>query len=438
VKALNIKGIYFQKEFQRFYPDNQIAAQVLGYVGVRRQRPGRPGRKIRAAAARRPGRMYTAMDARRKVLGSSEHEPEPGQNLVLTIDENIQFMAERALDHAMEKTQATTAPWSCRTCTPGRFWRSPSAPLSIPTSFATPRRRCCATTPSATSTSRAPPSSWSRTPPPGSARGHARRHDRLPGRQITSPAASFTTTRRTLRRHSRCTRRSSTPATWPPSSWRSSRPRQASTIHSRLRISARARRGAARRNARPAAPVSQLGPSSIGSIAIGQEVAVTPLQLVSMVSTIANGGVYLPPHVLMPGQVGEPPKSLPHRRWPQPRPSSRAAKICPIRCPPARTASSHHDRRPDAQDDGRRRALRHRQAGAAQRLLLRRQNRHRAKDRSGHAHLFEDHAHRLVRGLRAGQQSGHLRGRGHRFPKGRRTTAPRLRAGLCRGGAAGA
>jgi cell division protein FtsI (penicillin-binding protein 3) len=50
-------------------------------------------------------------------------------------------------------------------------------------------------------------------------------------------------------------------------------------------------------------PVSRWGSSSIGSIAIGQEIAVTPLQLVSMVSTIANGGVYLPPHVLMPGQV---------------------------------------------------------------------------------------------------------------------------------------
>ena len=46
-------------------------------------------------------------------------------------------------------------------------------------------------------------------------------------------------------------------------------------------------------------PVNKWGSSSIGSIAIGQEVAVTPLQLVSMVSTIANGGVYLPPHVLM-------------------------------------------------------------------------------------------------------------------------------------------
>jgi cell division protein FtsI (penicillin-binding protein 3) len=39
--------------------------------------------------------------------------------------------------------------------------------------------------------------------------------------------------------------------------------------------------------------------TSIGSLAIGQEVAVTPVQLVTMVSTIANGGVYMPPHVLM-------------------------------------------------------------------------------------------------------------------------------------------
>jgi cell division protein FtsI (penicillin-binding protein 3) len=50
-------------------------------------------------------------------------------------------------------------------------------------------------------------------------------------------------------------------------------------------------------------PASRWGVTSYASIAIGQEVAVTPLQLVSMVSTIANGGVYLPPHVLMPGQV---------------------------------------------------------------------------------------------------------------------------------------
>jgi cell division protein FtsI (penicillin-binding protein 3) len=49
-------------------------------------------------------------------------------------------------------------------------------------------------------------------------------------------------------------------------------------------------------------PVSRWQPASIGYVAIGQEEAVTPIQLVSMVSTIANGGVYLPPHVLMPEQ----------------------------------------------------------------------------------------------------------------------------------------
>jgi cell division protein FtsI (penicillin-binding protein 3) len=47
------------------------------------------------------------------------------------------------------------------------------------------------------------------------------------------------------------------------------------------------------------APIKRWSGSSIGSIAMGQEVGVTPIQLVTMVSTIANGGVYLPPHILM-------------------------------------------------------------------------------------------------------------------------------------------
>ena len=127
----------------------------------------------------------------------------------------------------------------------------------------------------------------------------------------------------------------------------------------------------------------------------------------------------------MPGQVDPPAanqKRLPHRRCcsrfkpggelPDPLPAG------------AHRVHLHADRGPDAQDDGRRGALRHRQAGAAQRLLLGRQNRHRAKDRSGHAHLLEDHAHRLVCRHRAGQQSGDRRGRGHRQSPRARTTAP--------------
>ena len=79
---------------------------MLGYVGVDDNGLGGLEEKFDAQLHGVPGRMFTAMDARRKVLGSSEREPEPGQNLVLTIDENIQFLAERALDHAMQRTQA--------------------------------------------------------------------------------------------------------------------------------------------------------------------------------------------------------------------------------------------------------------------------------------------------------------------------------------------
>jgi cell division protein FtsI (penicillin-binding protein 3) len=46
-------------------------------------------------------------------------------------------------------------------------------------------------------------------------------------------------------------------------------------------------------------PPQKWGATSFMSMAIGQEVAVTPIQLVTMVSTIANGGMYLPPHILL-------------------------------------------------------------------------------------------------------------------------------------------
>ena len=64
VKALNMKGIYFQKEFQRVYPDNQIAAQVLGYVGADDNGLGGLEQKFEPKLHGVPGRVSTALDAR--------------------------------------------------------------------------------------------------------------------------------------------------------------------------------------------------------------------------------------------------------------------------------------------------------------------------------------------------------------------------------------
>ena len=107
VKALNMKGIYFQKEFQRFYPDNQIAAQVLGYVGVDDNGLGGLEAKVRRATctASRAACTRPWMRAAR-CWAPPNTSPSRARTSMLTIDENIQFMAEQALDHAMEKTQA--------------------------------------------------------------------------------------------------------------------------------------------------------------------------------------------------------------------------------------------------------------------------------------------------------------------------------------------
>ena len=46
-------------------------------------------------------------------------------------------------------------------------------------------------------------------------------------------------------------------------------------------------------------PLKHWGPASMGAIPMGQEIAVTPIQIVTMVSSIANGGTYLPPRLLL-------------------------------------------------------------------------------------------------------------------------------------------
>jgi cell division protein FtsI (penicillin-binding protein 3) len=107
VRELNLKGIYIQKEFKRFYPNGDLAAHVLGYVGTDDAGLGGLERKFDDELHGTPGHELTAIDAKRHVLGSDESDPQPGENLVLTIDSNIQYMAERALDAQMAKVKAS-------------------------------------------------------------------------------------------------------------------------------------------------------------------------------------------------------------------------------------------------------------------------------------------------------------------------------------------
>ena len=106
IRALNLRGIYFQKESRRFYPKRELAAQVLGYAGMDDEGLSGIERQYKKQLRGQPGQIAVSVDARRKDFGSVEKQPEPGDNVVLTIDQQIQYIAERELDTAIKETHA--------------------------------------------------------------------------------------------------------------------------------------------------------------------------------------------------------------------------------------------------------------------------------------------------------------------------------------------
>jgi cell division protein FtsI (penicillin-binding protein 3) len=109
IRDLNLKGIYFQKESKRFYPKRELAAQALGFVGLDDEGLGGLERSFDSPMRGKSGKMLISLDARRHWFGRVEKQPDPGENLVLTIDEKIQYIAERELDAAMQRTHAAAA-----------------------------------------------------------------------------------------------------------------------------------------------------------------------------------------------------------------------------------------------------------------------------------------------------------------------------------------
>lgn len=106
ISSLKLQGIHFQKEPKRFYPARDLAAQVLGSVGMEDSGLSGLEHEYDDDLRGRPGKMFISVDARRKWFSDVEKQPDPGENLVLTIDKNIQYIAEKELEQAIHDTQA--------------------------------------------------------------------------------------------------------------------------------------------------------------------------------------------------------------------------------------------------------------------------------------------------------------------------------------------
>ncbi|MDD3345040.1 MAG: penicillin-binding transpeptidase domain-containing protein [Candidatus Omnitrophica bacterium] len=111
VKALKIKGLGFIKETKRIYPNSYLASQVIGFSGM--DNIGLEGvekdfdRYLKGTA----GWAVFLRDARQNKLDMWEKMvlPVDGMDVVLTIDEVIQYIAERELDNAFQKYHAKGA-----------------------------------------------------------------------------------------------------------------------------------------------------------------------------------------------------------------------------------------------------------------------------------------------------------------------------------------
>jgi cell division protein FtsI (penicillin-binding protein 3) len=104
--ALELEGVYSRREPKRYYPNDSLAAHVLGFVGT--DEVGLGGveqyynEKIRGEA----GKVFLEVDRDRRPFESYEVQPHPGQTVVLTIDQVIQYRTEKALSDAVARTQA--------------------------------------------------------------------------------------------------------------------------------------------------------------------------------------------------------------------------------------------------------------------------------------------------------------------------------------------
>lgn len=104
ILRLNIDGVIVSEDMKRFYPEGTLACHVLGFTGIDNQ--GLDGAELVFDNFLRgiPGKSTTPMDAIGRKIDTGEEEyfePLPGYNVVLTIDETIQHFAEKALNQAM-------------------------------------------------------------------------------------------------------------------------------------------------------------------------------------------------------------------------------------------------------------------------------------------------------------------------------------------------
>ncbi|MEG2212628.1 MAG: penicillin-binding transpeptidase domain-containing protein, partial [Clostridiales bacterium] len=105
IKDAELPGIDIIEETQRYYPKGMLASHVIGFAGIDNQGLDGVELSLDDILAGENGRIVGEYDAKGRLISQAAYEyipPVDGSDVYLTIDENIQFFAERELDALME------------------------------------------------------------------------------------------------------------------------------------------------------------------------------------------------------------------------------------------------------------------------------------------------------------------------------------------------
>lgn len=108
VVELNIPGVFLKREYRRYYPAGELTAHVLGFTDVDDR--GQEGVELawQDELAGRAGSRRVIRDRKGRIVEDVEsiRIPKPGQNIALSIDSKIQYLAYRELKQAVEVNKA--------------------------------------------------------------------------------------------------------------------------------------------------------------------------------------------------------------------------------------------------------------------------------------------------------------------------------------------
>ncbi|MGA9772827.1 MAG: penicillin-binding protein [Blastocatellia bacterium] len=297
VEALKLPGLRFINEMKRHYVTGQTAAHVIGFVDMEDRGQGGLEQSYEKLIRGQGGRLLLDVDALKKSYDHSIEESIPGANVTLTIDATIQRYAEQALADAIHKHNARAGTIVIVKPSTGEILALANFPTFDPNNVSDStelQRR-----------NRAVETSFE----PGSIfkmvtySAALEEHLITPDSKIDCGGGEIRIADRIVHDHpygvltaAQALAKSSNVAAI-KIGMRLGNERFARYIEqfgfgrrTGIELPAEAR-GLFR-------PASEWGPTSIGSIPMGHEVGVTAVQAVAAYACIANGGVYVQPHVI--------------------------------------------------------------------------------------------------------------------------------------------